>query len=68
MADAELEEVCGPPVTHVTRLTSGNRSGELALRSSSNRVVVVVLARAEARPRAGAKKNRSEYLIYCPGV
>lgn len=67
MADAELEEVCGPPVTHVTRLTSGNRSGELALRSSSNSRVVV-LARAEALPRAGAKKNRSEYWIYCPGA
>lgn len=62
MADAELEEVCRLPVTGVTRmLTSGNRSGELALRSSSNRVVV---ARVEALPKAEARKNRSEYWIY----
>jgi hypothetical protein len=61
MADAELEEVCRLPVTGVTRmLTSGNRSGELALRSSSNRVV----ARVEALPKAEARKNRSEYWIY----
>jgi len=63
MADAELEEVWNPTVTDITGmltlLTLGDRSGELALRSSSNKVVVAV-AGAEGLPRAGARKNRSE--------